>query len=176
MARTSVNRRIFLILAIIIVLLVTYAVTKKTAAPVRPVEITIEAASGETTLVTRVIDGDTIEVEGGRRVRYIGIDTPEITDCFGVTAKDKNSDLVAGKPVRLVSDISDKDAYGRLLRYVYAGDIFVNDTLVRQGFAAAEPIKPDIQYASQFLTAQNEAKQEHRGIWQACKSSVDTPQ
>ncbi len=169
MARKSVNRRIILILAIIAVLLVTYVVSRKEAVPAQPVDVTLQAVSEEMTRVTRVVDGDTIEIEGGRRVRYIGIDTPETTECFGNTATDENSRLVSGKTVRLVSDISDKDAYGRLLRYVYAGDVFVNDTLVRQGFAAAEPIKPDIQYASQFLTAQNEAKQENRGVWQACQ-------
>src|SRR3989344_6996325 len=90
--------------------------------------------------VTRVIDGDTIEIEGGQKVRYIGIDTPETVDprslpqCFGKEAASKNRELVEGKKVRLEKDILDKDKYGRLLRYVYLPDsnsgIFINDYLV----------------------------------------------
>ncbi|MCX6791583.1 MAG: thermonuclease family protein [Candidatus Gottesmanbacteria bacterium] len=189
MTRTSLNRRILLITAIILVLLVTYVVTKKTSAPVRPIELTHEATSSSNTAVTTkeeivrvtsVIDGDTIEIEGGRRVRYIGINTPEIAhsgtkeECFGSAARDENSSLVNGKTVRLVRDVSDTDTYGRLLRYVYVGDEFVNETLMRRGFARAEPVKPDTLFASQFFSAQTEAKQENRGLWRACKSSVDT--
>lgn len=164
-------KRTLLVLAIILVVGATYVVLKKPrVVPSRPVEISTEAASSpETTTVTHVVDGDTIEVEGGKRIRYIGIDTPELTKCFGSSAKEKNSDLVAGKTVRLVGDVSDKDPYDRLLRYVYVGDEFVNDTLVRQGFAVAEPVKPDTLFASQFYTAQIEAKQDNRGLWQACQ-------
>ena len=69
-------------------------------------------------LVTKVIDGDTIEIEGGKRVRYIGIDTPEAVDpnrpagCYGKEASNKNSELVLNKKVRLVKDVSDTDKYG----------------------------------------------------------------
>src|SRR3990167_3408922 len=78
-----------------------------------------------TVLVTRVIDGDTIEIEGGQKVRYIGIDTPETVDprkpvqCFGVEASNKNKELVSGKRDRLEKDVSETDKYGRLLRYIY---------------------------------------------------------
>ncbi|MBI3335237.1 MAG: thermonuclease family protein [Candidatus Portnoybacteria bacterium] len=78
--------------------------------------------------VARVIDGDTIELENGQRVRYIGIDTPETSDprkpiqCFGIEAAKKNQELVEGKMVRLEKDVSERDRYARLLRYVYAGD------------------------------------------------------
>ena len=164
------KRRILLIFAIIVVLLFTYVITRKPSGPISSVEITQEAtSSAEVTRVTHVVDGDTIEVEGGRRVRYIGIDTPEISKCFGDVSKDKNISLVDGKTVRLVSDISDKDTYGRLLRYVYVGDVFVNDTLVRQGFAVTEPVKPDILFAPQLYAAQTEAKQTKRGLWEVCK-------
>lgn len=98
-------------------------------------------------LVTRVIDGDTIELENGERVRYIGIDTPETVDprkpvqCFGVEASKKNKELVEKKQVWLVKDVTDRDRYGRPLRYVYLGDpensntVFVNLELVKEGFA-----------------------------------------
>jgi micrococcal nuclease len=170
-------RRIILILAIIVVIFVTYRAARIVRTPSfqKAVEVPLQATSSETALVTRVIDGDTIEVAGNpaspagrRRVRYIGINTPEMTKCFGSRARDENTSLVNGKIVRLVSDVSDKDTYGRLLRYVYVGDEFVNDTLARQGFAVAEPIKPDTLFAQQFLSAQQEAKRDSRGLWSAC--------
>jgi len=128
--------------------------------------------------VTRVIDGDTIEVslEGIIcKVRYIGIDTPETVhpsqpvECFGKEASDKNSALVAGKIVKLEKDVSETDKYGRLLRYVWVGDIFVNDYLVRQGYAYASTYPPDVKYADQFAQAQEEAIENNRGLWAICE-------
>lgn len=150
----------------------------------RPIEISQEAAAtasvsaiprGEFVRVVRVIDGDTIEIEGGKRVRYIGINTPEIgephkqIECFAAEAKRKNSQLVEGKDVLLVKDNSQTDTYNRLLRYVHVGGIFVNDVLVRQGFARVESVKPDIQYAKDFSRAQQEAQDQNKGLWSACK-------
>src|SRR5450759_4658969 len=113
------NRRIILVVAIVLVLWVTYVFLKESKSS-KPVELLNEAtSSAEMTRVTYVVDGDTIEVEGGRRIRYIGIDTPELSKCFGDTAKGENSLLVSGKTVRLVRDVSETDTYGRLLRYVY---------------------------------------------------------
>lgn len=92
-------------------------------------------------LVTRVIDGDTIELENGKRVRYLGINTPESVDprkpveCFGKEASFKNKELVLNKKVVLEKDISEIDKYGRLLRYVYVDNIFVNLELIKQGYA-----------------------------------------
>ena len=128
--------------------------------------------------VTRVIDGDTIEVnlEGTTyKVRYIGIDTPETVhpsqpvECFGKEASAKNSELVEGKIVRLEKDVSETDRYGRLLRYVWVGDIFVNDYLVRQGYAYASTYPPDVKYADQFAQAQTEAIENNRGLWAICE-------
>lgn len=131
----------------------------------------------ETVQVVRVIDGDTVELEGGRRVRYIGIDTPEVGDargilaCFGKEATEENKRLVEGKAVRLEKDISETDRYGRLLRYVYisspAGE-FVNDYLVRQGFAKAATFPPDVTHQEQFLEAEREAREQGRGLWGGC--------
>lgn len=79
-----------------------------------PAETPILSAVTELVKVTRVVDGDTIEIEGGERVRYLGIDTPETVDprktvqCFGVEASKKNKELVEGKTVRLEKDITDK--------------------------------------------------------------------
>ena len=126
--------------------------------------------------VTKVIDGDTIEIEGGQRVRYIGIDTPETVhpqkgvECFGREASAKNRELVEGKFVNLEKDVSETDKYGRLLRYIYINDILVNDYLVRQGYAYSSSYPPDIKYQIQFLDAQQDAQQSGMGLWSACAS------
>ena len=129
-----------------------------------------------TFLVTRVIDGDTIVIEGGQKVRYIGINTPEtvhpfkFVECFGIEASRKNKELVEGKEVRLEKDVSQTDQYGRLLRYVYVEDTFVNDFLVREGYAYASTYSPDVKYAAQFILAQQEAKDNNRGLWKSCQA------
>lgn len=131
--------------------------------------------------VIRVIDGDTIEIENGERVRYIGIDTPETVDprkpvqCFGVEASKKNKELVEGKTVRLEKDISETDKYGRLLRYVYVDPstssgqaMFVNLELVKQGFAFSYTYPPDVKHQTEILAAEKEAREVNRGLWKAC--------
>ena len=124
--------------------------------------------------VTRVVDGDTIEIEGGEKVRYIGVDTPETVDprkpvqCFGIEASKKNKELVEGKTVRLGKDITDRDKYSRLLRYVWVDDLFVNLELVKQGFANSYSYPPDIKYQKEFLAAETEAREAQRGLWKAC--------
>jgi micrococcal nuclease len=121
--------------------------------------------------VARVVDGDTIKLENGETVRYIGIDTPETVDprrpvgCFGKEAGNKNTELVLGKEIRLEKDISDADKYGRLLRYVYVGDIFVNEYLVREGYARASSYPPDVKYQELFREAEWEAREMKRGLW-----------
>jgi len=106
--------------------------------------------------VIRIIDGDTIEIEGSQKVRYIGIDTPETVhpekavQCFGQEATSKNKELVEGKTIELEKDISEIDKYGRLLRYVFVNQTFVNDYLVREGYAHASSYPPDVKYQDQL--------------------------
>lgn len=126
--------------------------------------------------VTKVVDGDTIELSTGETVRYIGIDTPETVDpkrpvgCYGKEASNKNKELVLGKAVTLEKDVSETDKYGRLLRYVYVDSLFVNDYLVRQGFAKASSYPPDVKYQDQFRQAEQEARENNRGLWSdACE-------
>jgi len=127
-----------------------------------------------TYLVTKVIDGDTIAIEGGQVIRYIGIDTPETVhpskpvECFGKEASNKNRELVEGKRVKLEKDISETDKYERLLCYVWVDDIFVNDYLVRQGYAYAYTYPPDVKYSERFVQAQQEARENNRGLWKDC--------
>ena len=80
----------------------------------------------EQALVIRVIDGDTIELQDGSRVRYLGIDTPETDEYYYTEATAKNRELVEGKIVELQSGKRDQDKYDRLLRYVYVNGVFVN--------------------------------------------------
>ncbi|MCD6094576.1 thermonuclease family protein [bacterium] len=126
--------------------------------------------------VIKVIDGDTIKLENGEVVRYIGIDAPETfhpskpVQCFGREASNKNKELVEGKLVRLEKDITNRDKYGRLLRYVWVGDLFVNDYLVRQGYAYVYTYPPDVKYSKQFVQAQREARENNRGLWAVCLS------
>lgn len=122
----------------------------------------------------RVIDGDTIEVliNGGTyKVRYIGIDTPEVNDprpdvqALAAEATLVNRNLVDGKVVELEKDMSETDRYGRLLRYVYVGDTFVNAELVTLGYAQAVTYPPDVKYEDLFLQLQIQAQEAGLGLW-----------
>ena len=115
--------------------------------------------------VTQVIDGDTIVIEGGYHVRYIGVDAPEKDESYYLEAKQANEELVEGKRVRLEKDISNKDKYGRLLRYVYVDGTFVNAEMVRQGYACAKAYLPDVKYQVYLEAMEKEARQERRGSW-----------
>jgi micrococcal nuclease len=135
-------------------------------------------------LVSRVIDGDTIEVEiGGQEytVRYIGVNTPETVDprrpveCFGREASDFNQKLVLRKTVGLEIDVSETDAFGRLLRYVWLDGDMVNATLVREGYAQAAAYPPDVKYQDVFLELQAEAAATGRGLWGAACEETPTP-
>lgn len=127
-------------------------------------------------LVKRVVDGDTIVLENGEIIRYIGIDTPELesssqsVQCFAQEAKEFNKRLVEGKEVRLEKDVSDRDRFGRLLRYVWIDDLFVNEYLVKEGYALASTYPPDVEYQDLFLEAQTKAKDENKGLWKSCKN------
>jgi micrococcal nuclease len=128
-------------------------------------------------LVTWVIDGDTIRIVGGQLVRYIGIDTPEIRERrnngrwkydpepYAEEAKKLNESLVKGRRVKLEFDVQERDRFGRLLAYVYVGDIFVNQEIIRQGYAQLLTIPPNVRYVEQFKKTLFQARKEKRGIW-----------
>jgi micrococcal nuclease len=118
--------------------------------------------------VIRVIDGDTIEVSLAGAiydVRYIGIDTPEFGEPWADEATELNKELVEGETVWLEKDVSETDKYGRLLRYVYVGDTFVNAELVKQGLAWAKAYEPDTKNQDSFEELEAKAKQDKIGIW-----------
>jgi len=131
----------------------------------------------EPAYVIHIVDGDTIDVQIGstiRRVRYIGMDTPESGDCYAAQATARNSELVYQRYVRLVKDVSETDRYGRLLRYVYVGETFVNAELVRGGYALVYTVPPDVAHAAEFLALEQEARAAGRGLWSACATPTPT--
>ena len=140
-----------------------------TSTPTRTLTPTSTATlSGESATVTQVIDGDTIAVSiGGVEyvVRYIGVDTPERNDPCGPEAAAANAALVGGQTVRLVKDVSETDRYGRLLRYVYVGGLFVNEQLVRDGWARSARYPPDTAFADHFDRLAAQAQAAGLGCW-----------
>jgi micrococcal nuclease len=130
-------------------------------------------------VVTRVVDGDTVDVSVHRttheRVRLIGIDTPEnvrpgeTPECFGPEASRRLNELVPpGSRVRLERDVVARDPFGRLLAYVYVGDDMINLTLAREGFAKALSIPPNTAYQREFTRAVAAARARGSGLWGAC--------
>jgi len=117
-------------------------------------------------VVARVIDGDTFDLSTGERVRLIGIDTPERSEAYYDEARSLLVEFVEGSEVALAKDVSDKDQYGRLLRYVYVEDIFINNEMLLRGFARATPIEPDTLFARNFFEAQKQAEAKSLNIWE----------
>ncbi len=140
---------------------------------------------GRLAMVERVIDGDTIVVRASpssedtepERVRLIGIDTPESVqpgspvECFALEASHRMERLLApGTRVRLVGDVESEDRYGRTLAYVYRDDdgLFVNAAMVRDGYAYAYTVPPNVAHAAEFARLQGEAQAANRGLWASC--------
>ncbi|MBI5958823.1 MAG: thermonuclease family protein [Chloroflexi bacterium] len=122
--------------------------------------------TGETAVVVDIIDGDTIDVRMGGdvyRVRYVGVNTPERDEPCYYDATSANADLVDGQTVTLVQDVSETDQYGRLLRYVYVGDIFVNAELVAAGYAESNAYQPDTAYYDYLEDLETRARQQGLG-------------
>ncbi|MCJ7509033.1 MAG: thermonuclease family protein [candidate division Zixibacteria bacterium] len=117
------------------------------------------------TKVKEVIDGDTIILTSGQRVRYIGIDTPEESQPFYREAKEFNRKMVQGKNVVLEFDVESQDRYGRLLAYVYVNNTLVNAELMKNGLALIYTYPPNVKYANLFLGLQKEAQKKNLGIW-----------
>lgn len=136
-------------------------------------------------LVKRAVDGDTLQLEDGRKVRLIGIDTPEMHESnklyrdamrssedaetikkMGRQAYEFTRKLAQGKRVRLEFDLEKYDKYNRLLAYVYLKDgVFVNAEIVKQGYASLLTIPPNVKYADLFLKLYREARLNKRGLW-----------
>jgi micrococcal nuclease len=152
-----------------------------------PATFSSEPGGYESAVVSRVIDGDTIEVEivevvpgpgaGDTSlgqtydVRFLGIDTPESVrpgtpvECFGRESSAATKALLEGQEVRLVKDVEEHDRYDRLLRYVYIGDEMANARLVINGYAAVYTYPPNVRHADLFVELQREAREGDRGLW-----------
>ena len=129
--------------------------------------------------VVRTVDGDTIYVRlatGVEKVRYIGVDTPEVhhptrgEEPGGREATVVNRRLLGDRPVRLETDVQLRDRYCRLLAYVWArrpdgGLVMVNAELVRLGYAAVMTVPPNVRHAALFRRLAAEAREQHRGLW-----------
>jgi len=120
-----------------------------------------------------VDDGDTIVLKDGRRIRYIGINAPEVegkyskTEPFANKARKLNQSLVYLKKVRIEFDIEKYDQYGRLLAYVFLSDgTFINNLILTAGYAYCLPRKPNVKYEELFLKSQRNAILSNAGIWQ----------
>lgn len=136
-----------------------------------------EATGGDTYnapkyMVTEVIDGDTIVLSNGDRIRFIGMNTPEEGMYFYGEARDVLEIMILRKEVRLEKDISDSDQYGRKLRYVYCDGIFVNLEMVKRGFANIFTYPPDVKYTEEFLEAERYARENDLGLWEISKTSM----
>ncbi len=116
-------------------------------------------------VVERVIDGDTFVLKGGEKVRLIGIDTPEKGEFCFEEAKSRLQELVLNKDVLLYKDQSNRDKYGRLVRFAYVDGFFVNLVLAEDGFARAFEFAPDNSLASLFREAEKKAVEEGGCLW-----------
>lgn len=120
--------------------------------------------------VVRIKDGDTIDATRGDRtepVRYIGMDTPERGRPLATEATEYNRQLIENQTICMSVDISERDRFGRLLRYIWreSDGLFVNGELVRAGYAVAARYPPDVRYAELFVQLQREATMAKRGLW-----------
>lgn len=121
--------------------------------------------------VKKVIDGDTILLSNGLKVRYIGIDAPEMhhknkdVAAMGEKAKEYNKRLVMGKKVTLEYDVETHDKYGRAVAYVYADELFVNAAMLKEGYAMVYTLPPNVKYQELFLKLQRDARDNGKGLW-----------
>ncbi len=133
--------------------------------------------------VINVLDGDTVVIDDARssRVRYLGIDSPEIAlqdspgEPMSEEARDYNSKLVNGEKVILEFDQEKYDVYGRMLAYVYVNDLLVNEELLREGMATVLIIPPNDMHSEKIYTATSEAKKNKKGVW-GDLSELDPPE
>ena len=123
--------------------------------------------------VNRVIDGDSIEVDG-RSIRLIGVNAPERGQPFYSDARDALRDLVGGETVWLEHDVEVRDQYGRELAYVFLTDgRHANEELLSAGFAQAYTIPPNVSYDEDFHVAERDARAAGRGLWKPSDVAID---
>lgn len=134
-----------------------------------------DKAKTNTVKVTRVVDGDTIEVAlngATEKVRLIGVDTPESVHPdktknteFGKVASNFTKERLEGKDVELEFDVQERDQYGRLLAYVWLGGTMFNKTLLEEGYAQVATFPPNVKYVDEFVVIQRKAMEGKKGLW-----------
>lgn len=123
-------------------------------------------------IVSSVIDGDTIELETGEKIRYLMVNTPETSgpaECYGDEARSFNVDLVEGREVKLKYDVECEDRFQRLLAYVSVDGREVNSLLVERGYACVLYIEPNGEdRREEFENLEFEARADNKGMWGSC--------
>ncbi|HSN58681.1 MAG TPA: thermonuclease family protein [Clostridiaceae bacterium] len=146
----------------------------------------VEGITFEKAVVTRVVDGDTVVLSDGSRVRFIGMDTPEsttTTEFYGNEASDYAKGMLTGKTVYLEKDVSETDRYGRLLRYVWLSipneisdseirSRMFNAILVLEGYAQSSTYPPDVKYQEYLTRYNSEARNAGKGLWNTDSSGT----
>ena len=167
MARYRPSRR----KSVSLVALVLAVVVWLARGPLKDAFTPAPAPSGAWRTVVRVVDGDTLVLDGNERVRLIGVDTPETVDprrpvqYFGKEASAFTKRTAEGKRARLEYDQERTDRYGCTLAYVYLEDgTFLNAEIIRQGFGHAYTRFP-FRYADEFRAYEREAREQRRGLW-----------
>lgn len=130
------------------------------------------APTGALRPVVRVVDGDTIVLDGNERVRLIGVNTPESVDprrpvqWYGKEAAAWTRKALQGRKVRLAHDVEPRDRFGRTLAYVFLEDgTLFNLRLVEEGMAFAYPFPPNIAHEAEFRAAERQAREAGKGLW-----------
>lgn len=163
---------------VLVALAVAYAAFRAAGVP-------RDASAGQTYHVSRVVDGDTLKLSNGERVRLIGVDTPEVhmseklardarksnkdakeIQALGAKASAFTKQLCEGRQIRLEYDVQKRDRYGRLLAYAYLEDgTFINAKILEEGYGQVMTVPPNVKYADRFLELQGQAREKGRGLW-----------
>jgi micrococcal nuclease len=136
--------------------------------------------NGKEYVVNKVMSGDTIQIENGETVKYIGVETPDLnlkeggSEFFARQAFKYNQKLVFMKKVRLEFDVERKDKEGRTLAYVFVKNVFVNAELVKLGYARTNVIPPNDKYKNVLFDYEKKAQQSEKGLWQETKKDTET--
>jgi len=125
----------------------------------------VKEFTDEYATVTNIVDGDTLDIDAGERIRLVCVDTPERGEEYFKEAKDRLSELVLNKEVRLEKDTEERGKYGRLLRYIWIDDELTSEILVEEGLAKAYRYPPDEKYCDRIEAAEERAKEKGLGIW-----------
>lgn len=175
---------VFFVLFLSVFFFVAHRISVHT--PPVPSGTAVDVRAYEDIAVTYIYDGDTIKLENGEKVRFLGIDTPESSEnkklfrdaarsgqdiqeilAMGHAAAEYTRALLKGRRVRLEFDIEKRDKYGRLLAYIYRVDdgLFINEDIIKNGYAYPMTIPPNIRHADEFKKLFREAQKAKRGLW-----------